>query len=93
MTARSYSRGWPLVYRGEWVYEDTGEPVDDVRVCARCGRKPTPEGHDACLGHIEGVTSACCGHGVEDGFCVKEQERCAMCLWCLEYRRIGCAMR
>ena len=34
--------------------------------CARCGRFPTAEGHDACLGVLDGVLNACCGHGSED---------------------------
>ena len=38
------------------------------RPCKRCGCSPTKEGYDACLGYIEGATSACCGHGVEKGF-------------------------
>jgi hypothetical protein len=32
-------------------------------ICPKCNRPPTPEGHDACLGHIPGVRAACCGHG------------------------------
>jgi hypothetical protein len=40
----------------------------DERPCVQCGQPPTPEGYDACLGHIPGVHSACCGHGVEDGY-------------------------
>lgn len=38
----------------------------DDRPCIRCGNPPTPEGYDACLGHLEGVKSACCGHGVSE---------------------------
>ena len=26
----------------------------------------------ACIGHLEGVTSACCGHGVEHGYIIKD---------------------
>jgi len=26
------------------------------------------ESRDACLGEVEGVSSACCGHGLERGF-------------------------
>ena len=32
--------------------------------CTLCGRPPTEEGHDACLGEIPAAISACCGHGV-----------------------------
>ena len=52
----------------EWLYADTLESVGDGkgRACVRCGKMPTPEGHDACLGTLSGgVVSACCGHGVE----------------------------
>lgn len=65
---RSYSRGWPIEWNGKlWVYSDNKMICDDSRPCRRCGRMPTAEGYDACLGKIEGATSACCGHGVEDG--------------------------
>lgn len=69
MAARAYSRGWPIVHiGGRWVYEDTGMPDDGQRACRLCGRKPTAGGHDACIGHIEGAVSACCGHGVEEPY-------------------------
>lgn len=48
----------------EKLYIDTKTIFDDSRPCKRCGKYPTKEGYDACLGHIEGVTSICCGHGV-----------------------------
>ena len=71
MAARSYERGWRIVYRdGDWRYADTGGLCLGLRPCKRCGRKPTPEGHDACIGTLDGVTSACCGHGVERGYVV-----------------------
>ena len=63
---RSYERGHLVVSRDGkvWRYADTGEVADDKRSCKRCGQPPTPEGHDACLGHIEGAISMCCGHGI-----------------------------
>jgi len=65
MSATSFVRGWPVEFRaGYWAYADTGQPIDSPpRPCPRCGRLPTPEGYDACLGHVPGCTSACCGHG------------------------------
>lgn len=53
-----------------WVYEDTYEPVDSSppRQCIKCGKLPTPEGYDACLGHLDGVIHACCGHGRHNGY-------------------------
>lgn len=75
MTVTTYERGH-LVYwdkkARKWRYADTGEIAEDKRVCIRCGELPTPEGYDACLGYIPGVNSACCGHGVEEPYKVKE---------------------
>jgi hypothetical protein len=34
---------------------------------------PTEDGCDACLGHMEGVKSACCGHGVEKPYIITSQ--------------------
>lgn len=31
--------------------------------CEHCGLEVTPEGHDGCIGTLEGVMNACCGHG------------------------------
>jgi len=69
----SYSRGNPIIYKDDqWVYED-GVPLNhEERPCTRCGKMPTPEGYDACLGYIEGATSACCGHGLDDKVIIYE---------------------
>lgn len=67
----SHSRGWKIAWNAkkkEWVYEDNGKPIDDRRVCKRCGKPPTKEGHDACLGTIPNVKYACCGHGVTNPY-------------------------
>jgi len=64
-----------LIYMdGQWVYEDTREHFDDSRPCKRCGRFPTMEGYDACLGYIPGIVSACCGHGVTEPYSIKERK-------------------
>ena len=82
MAARSHERGHPIEFRdGKWVYSDTGEEADGKRECIRCGRKPLPDGEDMCLGHLDGVTDACCGHGVEEEYivgCSDEEFRKAM---------------
>ena len=75
----AYLRGHKAYYDGQsWKYRDTGEPVNragqEDRPCARCGRPPTPEGYDACLGEIKGAVAACCGHGVEEGYIKFEGE-------------------
>ena len=68
--ATSYQRGHLTRYDPDlgWVYADTGEPVSNERPCVRCGEMPTPEGHDACLGDLNGVRAACCGHGVKRSY-------------------------
>jgi len=74
MTARSHDRGWPIYRVGNWWrYEDTDETVTHKRPCKRCGEPPTPEGHDACLGHVPGAISACCGHGVVEPLVMSEE--------------------
>lgn len=70
MTARSTWRGHATEYRsGQWIFCDTQEPTfDSKRPCGHCGREPTPEGHDGCLGTLPGVANACCGHGVKEAY-------------------------
>jgi hypothetical protein len=73
VTARANVRGWPVEFSGgAWIYSDTGEPISVERPCVLCGEMPTSEGHDACLGTLPSVTSACCGHGAQRGFVVFE---------------------
>ena len=66
MSAKSYNRGHEIIYiDGKWIYIDNSESIKNKeRSCSRCGKFPTPEGYDACLGYIKGAYSACCGHGV-----------------------------
>jgi len=67
----SFSRGWATIYdwdKEEWLYADTLESTKTERPCIRCGRMPTRDGHDACLGYLDGVKNACCGHGVIRGY-------------------------
>lgn len=73
MAATAFARGWPIKWDGNaWVYADTQQVFDDSRPCVRCGLLPTVEGYDACLRHIPGASSACCGHGVEDPVVIRE---------------------
>ena len=74
-SATAYQRGHQIEWvNGKWVYADDGTPADVDRPCRRCGRMPTPEGYDACLGHIDGAKSACCGHGVEEPILMMEDK-------------------
>lgn len=69
-----YKRGHEIEWDGgKWVYADDKSPVEgNERPCARCGGYPTPEGYDACLGHLQNADGACCGHGVRDGYWYQE---------------------
>ena len=69
----SNSRGHATYYDGlNWRYTDNNEIDNGKRPCKRCGCMPTKEGYDACLGKVEGATSACCGHGVEKPYIVRD---------------------
>lgn len=68
---KANSRGWDIYHDGkDWRYSDTNEIFDDSRPCKRCGKHPTKEGYDACLGYIKGAKHACCGHGIEKGYII-----------------------
>jgi hypothetical protein len=43
-------------------------PVLEEKSCIKCGKMPTKEGHDACLGNLPGVIAAYCDHGVEEEY-------------------------
>ena len=69
---KGFSRGNIIKFiNNQWVYED-GTPLNkEERPCTRCKKMPNADGSDACLGHVKGATSACCGHGKEDGYVIK----------------------
>ena len=67
MPPKSHYRGHEVTWHdGDWHYSDTAKKADYDRPCVRCGRMPTTEGFDACLGFIIGAEHACCGHGVNE---------------------------
>lgn len=51
-----------------WLYSDNKYPVaeDKNRVCGHCGKPQTYEGHAGCLGTLDKVLNACCGHGIAE---------------------------
>jgi hypothetical protein len=74
MPAWAYQRGHKIEFdliKSIWVYSDDKESIEGKRPCIRCGKMPTKEGYDACLGFIEGAKHACCGHGVEEGYILR----------------------
>ena len=63
---KAFSRGHEIYFKdGNWFYSDNNEPFKDDIPCKKCNRYPTKEGYDACIGYIEGVSEACCGHGIK----------------------------
>jgi hypothetical protein len=66
---KSHSRGHEIYHDGlYWRFTDDDSIANYERPCKRCGILPTKEGYDACLGHIDGATFACCGHGVDEKY-------------------------
>jgi len=63
-------RGWPIYQDadGEWRFCDDDELTVETwadRPCGQCGKHGSSADGlpDPCLGHLPGVTNACCGHG------------------------------
>jgi len=68
VTARSAINGSPIHWDKN---KNTWEP-DGCEPCPKCGRMPTPEGYDACIGFVPGAASVCCGHGIVPPYIVFE---------------------
>lgn len=69
MSIKAKYRGHDIVcIGGEWYYENYMQSVQSKPniSCSHCKVEPTKEGHDACLGTLNGVMNACCGHGLDD---------------------------
>lgn len=56
-----------------YVIDDVVVDRENPRPCPRCGKHPTKDGVDACIGRmIPGLRSTCCGHGVDDPIMVTD---------------------
>jgi hypothetical protein len=66
---KTYDRGNVIVAND---YEELKRKLSKLRRCIRCKKYPTKEGYDACLGHIDNVISACCGHGIMGPMLIKK---------------------
>lgn len=86
LMSESYLRGHKIeLLNNQWVFSDTKEPTDSTyedRSCGYCNLYQTKEGHDGCLGTLNGIMNACCGHGRSnesyvqflDGHCVQGKD-------------------
>lgn len=77
MTAKSHEMGHAIEFdssKNQWVYSDNGELISVSRPCIRCGVEACGMGYDPCIGFLNGVESACCGHGVSDGIMIIEKK-------------------
>lgn len=90
MVIYTYQRGHRIYFNekeGDWHYCDDDTPATIERPCAKCGKMPTSEGYDACIGKVDGAKSACCGHGVTEPILIKprivyeEVNDCTDCLY------------
>jgi len=71
MTARSRRRGHPIEYiNGVWSYSEGPQKgkYGEERPCTKCHGVSAQ--HDVCLGRLEGVSAACCGHGHVEDACI-----------------------
>lgn len=71
----AYNNGNKIYYDEsdcKWKYyeDDTIVNNDNMKKCPVCNSQQTKEGYDACLGHLEGVMFACCGHGVQNPYAI-----------------------
>lgn len=79
MTATAFDRGHRITWdasTGVWRFDDGALAPGSggvERSCIRCGLTAAPGGPDPCLGMIEGVTAACCGHGVARGYVITDK--------------------
>jgi len=74
MVVKSLLNGNTIIYNNDkWVYED-GTSIKETHPCPKCNKLPTPEGYDACIGYIPDVKYACCGHGVNEGYKILNNE-------------------
>lgn len=62
--------GYKIEHNGtEWVFSDNGESTVATykeRPCGYCNKHSINEGfesYDACIGKVDGLINACCGHG------------------------------
>lgn len=82
MVATTYTRGHKIFYDEkdkQWKYqEDTTDINLNEKPCIKCGEPATITGADHCLKGLEDtkcIISACCGHGVQNGYIILDDGR------------------
>lgn len=71
----AYTRGHLIKYiDSEWIYADDKSNAKLERPCVGCGKMPTPEGYDTCIGYVKDAESVCCGHGISDPILLWKEE-------------------
>lgn len=74
MVATSYIRGHKVFFNeneNKWLFCDEQSNNNFVEVCPRCCQPHLPNDCDYCLRPLQKcdyIVSACCGHGVEQGY-------------------------
>ncbi len=74
MVAESFIRGHKVHYnekQEKWVFNDKQLNDAFVEVCPRCCQSHLPNDGDYCLRPLQKydyIVSACCGHGVKQGY-------------------------
>lgn len=68
MVSSKYKGHEIIEKEGVWIFKDSGKLVSENVwcKCKHCGKDPTKEDHDGCLGTLPGLMNACCGHGEEN---------------------------
>lgn len=68
--SNSTFNGHKIEHNGiEWIFSDSKESTIATfkeRPCGNCSKQPIKDGvesYDACIGKVEGLINACCGHG------------------------------
>ncbi|KAF5051915.1 hypothetical protein DSECCO2_414030 [anaerobic digester metagenome] len=76
MAPIGFKHGTKIYWDGKcWRYADDNTKITNHdKPCPHCGRMPTKDGHDGCLGELESVISACCGHGRVESYVIVSDE-------------------
>ena len=71
----SQSQGYNIYYDNtamQWKYEDNNEIFNSkkLRPCQKCKEVPLLDQYDGCIGYLDSVIYACCGHGIHKPYVI-----------------------